>query len=543
MDINKYGIFYTPKKLADFISQLLLLVAKKEGIDIKNVLDPSCGEGALLKSMEAINGASSKYYGIDINKNVLNSIEKKQNFKLIHADFIIPTKKENVISSEYTNEELPPIDTIIANPPWSTEKLYTTEELVDAGLPINIKYNDIYPLFIEKSLNILKEEGIAAFIVPDSIFESYNENLRKYLVTNFKIKIIARLGEKFFKGVNRATTIIIVQKVTPDNESKTICFRLNTESRERVLREDKELYDYFISSSHEILQNRFITNKNYIFDIDTKIHEEKLLRKLEEDTIDFDKVFTFGRGIEISKKGEVIKCDYCGKRQGYTKKQKSEKLKKCKYCNKDLHFSSKNLEKLVIDHSVDGYEEVFVGENIKRYQTIGKRFIKKEVSGINYKNKELFLAPKILIRKTGLGIYAFLDTTNYLTTQTVYILKLRENTAPLIYYLALINSRVIYYYYLKIYGENEWKSHPYLTKKIIYNFPLKTYTKNGLTDKIIETANNLNSNYNYEEDLKLESLIMKLYNLSECEKDLIIKEMRTLPKIDSVKEMKIIDYV
>ena len=73
---------------------------------------------------------------------------------------------------------------------------------------------------------------------------------------------------------------------------------------------------------------------------------------------------------------------------------------------------------------------------------------------------------KILVRKTGLGIKSVVDDSGRMVNQAVYFFTagegLREDA--LYFYNALLNSRVIFYYYMKLYGENEWKSHPYLTK-------------------------------------------------------------------------------
>ena len=95
---------------------------------------------------------------------------------------------------------------------------------------------------------------------------------------------------------------------------------------------------------------------------------------------------------------------------------------------------------------------IYVGENVRRYTINGECYIRPNIDGINYKNRDLYTPPKLLIRKTGLGIYGAIDYTGSMTSQTVYILKYADpnNATPLEYYLALLNSRVVYYYYLKV---------------------------------------------------------------------------------------------
>ena len=137
------------------------------------------------------------------------------------------------------------------------------------------------------------------------------------------------------------------------------------------------------------------------------------------------------------------------------------------------------------------------------------------------------------MRKTGLGIYASIDYTGSMTSQTVYILKFKnsQHKAPLEYYLALLNSRVVYYFYLKVYGENEWKSHPYFTKQIIYSLPIR--------EQIIKVASELAHKYEYVKDVQLEKLVMKKYGLSEIESNMVYGEMNRLPDLSAINNMKV----
>ena len=183
---------------------------------------------------------------------------------------------------------------------------------------------------------------------------------------------------------------------------------------------------------------------------------------------------------------------------------------------------------------------IYVGENVRRYSVSGEYYIRPDIEGINYKNRELYNPPKLLIRKTGLGIYSAIDYSGSMTSQTVYILKYADanNQTPLEYYLALINSRVVYYYYLKVYGENEWKSHPYLTKQIIFTLPIRPYTGSKTDLEIIEKATKLMRHYDHDTDVELEELIMKKYGLTKEERKLVINEMNRLPDLSAVNNMK-----
>lgn len=534
---HKYGVVYTPNSLSDFVTTLLCRVSEKEHTEIKTVLDPSSGECSLLKSLKIKLGNNIQYIGIDVDKSVVN--KTKSEFIIFHNDTIMP-KNVKKKTADYWLNKLPRIDAIVANPPWSSEKIYNQENLKRAGYTLAYGQYDSYVLFIELSFHLLRKDGLMAFILPDSLFDSQNKDLRQFLAQNFQIKVIARLGEKIFSEVNRATTVIVCKKTKPLIEDETICFRLSTNDRRAFLAGEYPLISFFEKNNHAVKQSRFSKNDGFIFDVDAKSEEEALLNKIKLKSIDWGSTFSFGRGVEISKKGKVLYCPKCNIAQGYKRKQLEIGKKVCVNCGTEINFNKSDVSEL-IKHEFDVDSAViYVGENIQRYCIVGSYYIKKDVKGINYKQSYLYTPPKLLIRKTGLGIYCAIDYTGGMTSQTVYILKSADvlNEVPLEYYLALINSRVVYYYYLKTYGENEWKSHPYLTKQIIFSLPIRPYEASLIDQEIVRLSSELARRYNHETDIELEKLIMSKYDLNKEEKELIIKEMNKLPNLSAINNMK-----
>ena len=544
MGTRKYGVVYTPDSLASFVAKLLFDQSKKCNLDIHSILDPACGECALLNAAMNYFGGDVDYLGIDVDRDVLSNANPE--IEILINDTILPRNvKRN--TTEYWKRKLPPIQAIIANPPWSSEKIYDSSDLGKAGFKLIEGQYDSYVLFLELAYGVLEEGGLFAFIIPDSIFDSQNERLREFLLLNTEIKVIARLGEKIFAEVNRAATVIVCQKGKPNETSLTKCFRLSTNDRKNFLAGRSTLQHFFDLNNHEVMQSRFLSNTGHMFDVDTRSNEEELLAKIKTDSVDWDTLFVFGRGVEISKHGKVVYCTKCGFAQGYKKAQIKAGKKVCTHCGEEIKVNSETVQSVVLKSKVEGSVPIFIGENIHRYDISNGSYILPNIEGIDYKNTTLYEPPKILIRKTGLGIYAAIDYSGGMTTQTVYIFKYRDlqNTVPLEYYLALINSRVVYYFYLKVYGENEWKSHPYLTKKIVFSLPLKEYEGSKLDSRIVELAKEIMGNYTYKKDIELERAIMEKYGLSREEQNMIFEEMNSLPDLGAINNMKVkeIDYV
>ena len=532
---QKYGVVYTPGSLSNFVAELLKRVSSNE--DIKVILDPASGECALLRAVQNIFGNKKEYIGLDVDKEAIQN--SKDAVRIIHNDTIMPQKvKKKTV--DYWRDKLPVVDAVIANPPWSSEKIYERADLISAGFSLVSGQYDSYVLFMEFAFNILRENGLMAFIIPDSLFDTQNENLRKFLLEKTQIKVIARLGEKIFEEVNRATTVIICKKAIPTPNSETTCFRLSTEDRKAYLAGQGTLLTYFDKKKHTVYQRRFSRNSGYNFDIDTCSNEETLLEKIASKTEKWEQLFVFGRGVEISKTGKIVYCPHCNYAQGYKKKQFEAGKKTCTNCGEEISVTDKTVQNVVTQEPDENSILIYVGENIRRYGISGEYYIRPDIEGINYKNRELYTPPKLLIRKTGLGIYSAIDYSGSMTSQTVYILKYvdENNQTPLEYYLALINSRVVYYYYLKVYGENEWKSHPYITKQIVFTLPIRPYTGSKVDLDIVEIATKLMQHYDHDMDAKLEGLIMKKYELTKEECEMVINEMNKLPNLSAVNNMK-----
>jgi hypothetical protein len=452
---------------------------------------------------------------------------------------LIPSRSTKPV--KFWRRKAPDISLIIANPPWSSDKQFDKEKLEEAGYTFFNGQQDIYALFIDICLRIIKPGGYIALILPDSIFSSENTTLRKHIAEETRLKVIARLGEKLFPGINRAASVLVLQNSLPDKSSMTKCFRLSTQQRRDILGGKSDLLSVYQDSFHTIYQKRFVENAGYLFDVDTKQNEESLLNKIEFSSICWTKQFRFSRGVEIGKNGIVIKCPSCRTAQTFPKVQHGEGKKMCIACNDDVPITQSYTEKIILDHRCRGSQRIYAGENVRRYSISGCKYIKLGVEGIDYKPPGIYASPKLLVRKTGLGINACIDYENTYITQTVYSCSaLPPTDISLAYYMGVLNSRVLFYYYLKRYGENEWKSHPYLTKDILFSLPIPAVRADNRTvcEEIAHFSAKLQTQYSRADDIRLEWIVARLYQLDNSELTLLINNINQLPDLGAINHMK-----
>ncbi|MEJ3720381.1 TaqI-like C-terminal specificity domain-containing protein [Paenibacillus polymyxa] len=600
---QQLGAFYTPAKLADYTAELMVEYAvsgwENDCISYSErdkylyliqkllqwkVLDPACGDGSLLSSLEKaiyhkyeqlmLNSRKYKFtlenqnnkivtYGIDIDKTAVAASKEnlkepykysKRSAKIIHADFLVPLgKAQDPNRAHYMSTAIfknKKINGLIANPPWGAILNHSREKLLnDYGFTLASGQYDSYELFVERSLEIVEEGGIIALILPDSIFLPEHKSLRSLLLQNTTIKYIARLGEGFFPGVYRGCVVLILSNKTNEENNLIKVFRLNHLLREEIFNGKISLKEAEQKCAYTIAQTRFIADSEFRFDIDVKESDFEIVLKMEEGIINWATILESGRGVELSKKGNIIQCSSCHLWQP-APRTKIESVK-CTHCKETFNYESARKECIVSSRpKITGHWVPFiVGEDVSRYKVQTRRYIKLGYEGINYKSPTIFSKKKILFRKTGIGINAALDSQGFTTSQTVFHFSLKDDTYNqsfmLEYLLGVLNSRVMLYYYLKKFGETEWRSHPYVTQKTITQFPIPLLQGNIRNQSYALEISSLVKEYNLSNssvvDIEIDRLVAGLFGLSvdDCRK--VLQTIEEAQQLRLISQMKLVN--
>ena len=262
---KEHGIFYTPKFIVDYIVKNTLGEKLKEiksvhELNNLKILDPACGSGSFLtKALETLNEKYKEFnydgdqntksqiltgniYGVDLDSQaveiaklnlLIDALDKKSKLpdltkNVREGNSLIFGKEEELkkyFGKDWRDkkpfnweEEFPEVfaqggfDVIIGNPPWVTllqeeigEEMvnyFKDNYIVAEGFKLNL-----FPMFVEKSLKLLKDNGIMSFIIPNRILDtpSYKQ-LMKEIIDNFRINFIAlkqycqRGKSKFYKN-------------------------------------------------------------------------------------------------------------------------------------------------------------------------------------------------------------------------------------------------------------------------------------------------------------------------------------------------------
>lgn len=202
MDKRKNGAYYTPKKLAEYISEYILQELNIEE-QIK-ILEPSCGDGIFIKEILKKRKKNIEIIGIEKNE------EEAKKSKKIVANY---GKVLNKNYLEYHFEEETKFDLIIGNPPYvnlqlmSKEDLDLSRKIIEAKKIKKIKYNLWIP-FIISAIDKIKDNGIVVFILPAEFLSiSSSKEVRDLLDKEFETIEIINFNEVIFQGIEQDTIV------------------------------------------------------------------------------------------------------------------------------------------------------------------------------------------------------------------------------------------------------------------------------------------------------------------------------------------------
>ncbi len=320
-------------------------------------------------------------------------------------------------------------DVVIGNPPYvniynmrsidrdyfNLSKSYTTTHL---------KY-DLYVLFIEKGISLLKRNGHISYIIPSVIMSvPYGTLVRKKIIEeNTLTQIVDFTGFRVFADVMVEASILVITKKKSDNNFV------------KIFKPKLKISD-FQDCYFEINQNEFTKTDSFQFRLDLNDSSIQITKKIKEKSVLFESIYYVSKGIVAFSKIDSRKKD-------------------------DFLFAEKVNDKCV------PYLE---GKDVSRYYIdFNKKYLEYDINIMSRPTfPELHNKNKILIRAISDGLNATYDNEGYYIDQKLIICSKRveiedyivpakrpksehlnkNNEINDLAVLALINSKLSTYYYL-----------------------------------------------------------------------------------------------
>jgi len=550
---KEQGIYYTPSYIVDYIVKNTvgeyIRTHTPEEIKKVRILDPACGSGSFLirayKELEnywkqnsdfaQTNIDSEEFYskkveilknnifGVDLDPkaveiaqlNLLLQISEKgeklpllqNNIKVGNSLIDDPSITDKAFKWE---EEFPEImkeggfDIIIGNPPYVfTRDVEFNEDFkkyVQNRYFVNLESKaikrakqsgkiNLYAIFLLKSITIMRNSGFLSFIIPNNILRTTTYDIiRKFILDNCKIIKIIDTGPKVFEGVTASTIILVLKKESnkQNRDDNNIEVRSGIDDTNNI---------------RLISQSKFAENTSYVFNITLGNEELSLINKIEKNA----------------------------KRLG----------NECKYIIEGIVA---NLDKDVVNYIMNEKCKKFLtGKDIGRYSISFKnKYIIYDKTRLHRaRPEEIFTNDKIIIQRISGGkrpITAVLDTEHYYTFASTNLLLLKSDSEfDLKYILALLNSKLINWYYVNKFT-NSSSLTVNISKTFLEQIPIKLGNKsdvlsivklvdkmlmlkkeiNQLSEKMIDKRDALQDEANIIDDT-IDKIVYKIYDLTDKE--------------------------
>lgn len=200
------GAFYTPTELANY------LISRCPNKAIRTILDPACGEFALLNAAHMKYGARiERLVGCD--KRLIKTVHGSIRF--VHSDFFKYHPKKQY-------------DLIVANPPYIKANrcdalcrmwMSKHEQFADVG-----KRADLWVYFLLKSITHLRMGGTLAVILPWAFLQAnYSSAIRRILLGNFKSIHVQVLTKSHFADTTQKVVLLWLSGKGKTNKDIKIC--------------------------------------------------------------------------------------------------------------------------------------------------------------------------------------------------------------------------------------------------------------------------------------------------------------------------------
>lgn len=307
-------------------------------------------------------------------------------------------------------------DVVIGNPPYvftrTGEFLEESKEYIldyvleksiattSKGLNIQKGKINLFAIFIIKAVEILNQKGLQSFIIPNNILRATPyEAIRKYLLEKSSIDEIVDLGKGVFSDATVSTVIMSHSKFKKQNKVK-------------ITKNIVDLASENCSNSL-IPQEFFLNNEQYVLNILVDERDISIINKVEKSPNILGDFFKYiSPGIDGDKKKYVLN-------------QKEN----------------------------ENYKPLLFGKSFTRYYIRATSdFILYDRNLLNRARKEeIYLSDKIILQRISGGLMPLtgtIDRENFYTFNSVNNLIPKEDfTRFLEYFMALINSRLINWYY------------------------------------------------------------------------------------------------
>jgi adenine-specific DNA-methyltransferase len=459
--------------------------------------------------------------GTDFLDDNLFDFEQEKNIKPMNFEdvfpHIFPSKSKGGPARKISKDSDGParrspkdedgFDAIVGNPPYGATFSKNILEYFKNVYHIQSYQFDSYLLFVERALQILKRKGLLGYIIPNTwMLNLFSNDFRKHIFNNSNLNQIVHYKFYVFKQATVDTETIILKKEKPSNSSKI---------KVKLIEKDKTDKTYLIS------QIRFIQAEGQPVNIFTRDEIIPLTLKIKKNPL-LDDLTLITQGCKPFQVGKG-------------KPPQSRKI-----VDEKPFVSEKRINKT--------FRKLLRGRQINRYTILWNEdywisfgdWLAEPRYSANYDAEE-----KIVIRQTGDSLVATLDTNQFIVRDNLYTIIPRSNDTYLKFILAILNSKLLNWYYQNVVNSEKGEALAQVKRGHIAVLPIVNIKNDNqnilnktlqLVNQMLEAKKQLqqaktegDKNYLQRKcerlDKEIDQLVYQLYGLTEEEINIVEKSV------------------
>lgn len=211
--IRHTGAVYTPVGVAAAVTAHISKLLRSPA---PTILEPSIGDGAFVDSLTEY-FPSGELVGVDIDSEVVTALEISAAFSVMKSRFSV--SDFIAFASDRISEDGERFDLAIGNPPFVRKHNFSSSFKANivrlseiADYPLSGLKNS-WAAFLVASTLVLKDDGVAAFVIPNELMTvSYGNQLLRWLTGQFGRIDLFVSDEKAFPEIDQDAIIFVGQK-------------------------------------------------------------------------------------------------------------------------------------------------------------------------------------------------------------------------------------------------------------------------------------------------------------------------------------------
>jgi adenine-specific DNA-methyltransferase len=265
------GGFYTDPLIASFLVKWI------KAANPSSILEPSCGDGIFLQTIEQQRIASLKQ--VTACEIEPEEVEKARNrtqlpVRVLNCDFL----KWFLFTAEKENR----FDAVVGNPPFiryqylaEEQQLLAEKIFAQLRLPFT-KHSNAWVPFVLASIRLLNPGGRIAMVIPSEIFHiPHAASLRRYIVAQCAKVLVVDPTELWFGETLQGTVLLLAEKKHHLSERSRGIGIISISNRQRLSQNPEHLFRHATYINDRTIQGKWMQ-------IFLTAHERALLARMRE---------------------------------------------------------------------------------------------------------------------------------------------------------------------------------------------------------------------------------------------------------------------